>query len=154
MFRQFGRFAPLALCLFAITIVMGCGGSSGWWNGEEEEEEEEEVELTPMEKLAGTYELVESEEIWFGDIEEPPTSGTLRLRPEGNGWTRTHKSEDGSSSGETGTVWIANATTIAFVDGDGVRNEEDYTLDGKFLTLALISSDGDYSLIEKWRKID
>lgn len=50
---KLGTFAPLALCLFALVIAMG--GCSEWWD----DEEEEEVELTPMQKLAGTYVLVE-----------------------------------------------------------------------------------------------
>ena len=47
MFKRLGRFSVLAVCLFAIAIVMvGCGP------GEDDEDTHEE-------KLAGVYDLVE-----------------------------------------------------------------------------------------------
>lgn len=150
MFRHLGRFALLALCLFAITIVMGCGGSSGWWNGEEEEE----VELTPMQKLTGTYSLVEFESIQDNEVDEPPNSGKLHLRPEGNGWLLTLEYEDLEDYGGAGPTWTANDTTITFTASDGTRWSEDYTLEGKLLTLSFFDEDDEYARLEKWRKID
>ena len=150
MFRHLGRFAPLALCLFAIVIAMG--GCSEWW--EEEEEEEEEVELTPMEKLAGTYELVEKQVIWMGSIEEPPTSGTLRLRPEGNGWSTTYVFADGDSDARVGLLWTANTTTITFIESERFTWSEDYTWEGKFLKLEYFAPEWSETQTEKWRKTD
>ena len=52
MFRQLGRFAPLALCLFAIAIAMG--GCSEWWDDPEEEEEELKVEFVSASPAPGS----------------------------------------------------------------------------------------------------
>lgn len=145
MFRQFGRFAPLALCLFTLAIVMG--SCSEWWDDEEEE-------LTPMEKLAGTYSIVESKVILDNEVLEPPNSGQLHLRPEGKGWIVTFEYEAGDSSGNSGATWTANATTVTFIDSDGDRWVEDYTLEGKFLTLSFFDEDNDVAIIETWRNID
>ena len=150
MFKRLGMFAVLAVCLFAIAIVMvGC---SEWW--EDDDEEEEEVELTPMEKLTGTYSLVEREVIWMGSTEEPPTSGTLRLRPEGNGWSTTFEFADRDAEARLGTTWTANTTAITFIDTDGFHWSEDYTLKGKFLTLDYFAPEWSETQTEKWRKID
>ena len=155
MFRYLGRFVVLAVCLFAIAIVMvGCG------NGDEKIDppidppvEEKQVELTPMEKLTGTYSLVEREAVVGVDVLESTVSGKLHLRPGGNGWLVTYEFEDGDSSGFSGPTWTANATTITFIASDGDRWVEDWTLEGKVLTLALFAEDAeDTTYIEKWRK--
>ena len=131
----------LAVCLFAIVIVMG--GCSEWW----------EEELTPMEKLAGTYLLVEVEIVQGRSVVEGPESGKLQLRPEGNGWIVTGVDKDGDAIGNAGPTWTADATTITFIDSDGNRSVQDYTLEGKLLTKTEI--DDDYAAIfEKWRKTD
>ena len=142
MFQQLGRFAPLALCLFTLAIVMGSCNR------------EDPVELTPMEKLSGPYSLVESEVLVDNEVREPPNYGKLHLRPEGNGWIVTFEYEEGDSSGNSGATWTANATTITFIDSDGERWVEDYTLEGKFLTLSFFDEDNDVAIIEKWRKIN
>ena len=144
MFRQLGTFAPLALCLFALAIAMGMGDC----------DDDPQVELTPMEKLAGTYSLVESEVLVDNEVLEPPNYGKLHLRPEGNGWIVTFEYEEGDSSGNSGATWTANATTITFIDSDGDRWIEDYTLEGKFLTLSYFDENNDVAIIEKWRNID
>ena len=146
MFRYLGRFVVLAVCLFALAIVMvGCG--EGEVNPPLPPPPPVE---TPMEKLTGTWLLVEATAIFGGNVTTPPVSAELHLRPEGNGWIATYVSASGDSSGASGPTWTANATTITYIDSDGERRVEDYTLEGKFLTLA--SFDENFSRIEKWRK--
>ena len=151
MFKRLGIFAILAVCLFAIVMVMvGC----------EREDEidkpivpppvETQVELTPMEKLAGTYSWVEGEGVVDFEVQDPPVSGSLHLRPGGNGWLATFNLQDGDSFGNSGSTWTANATAITFIDSDGDRFVEDYTLEGKVLTLTRFDEDG--AFIQKWRK--
>ena len=117
MFRHLGRFSVLAVCLFAIVIVMvGCGP------------DEEE---TPMEKLAGTYTLIGGEVITGGfTSSREGLPGNFHLMPEGNGWSLTI---DGSSVSEP--TWSATDTTLTYVTDSGVTETKDYTLVGKVLTL-------------------
>ena len=155
MFKRLGILGVFAVCLFAITIVMvGCGA-------DEDDPPPDKpieivtppVELTPMEKLTGTYSLVEREAVVGVDVLESTVSGKLHLRPGGNGWLVTYEFEDGDSSGFSGPTWTANATTITFIASDGDRWVEDWTLEGKVLTLALFAEDAeDTTYIEKWRK--
>ena len=152
-FKHLGTFALLAVCLFAIVIAMG---------GCEREEDDPPpppppppppVELTPMEKLTGTYSYVESEEVVGFDVRESPVSGRMHLRPGGNGWLWTYEFEDRDSYGRSGPTWSANATTLTFIASDGERWVEDYTLEGKVLTVASFAeSDDELSYIETWRK--
>ena len=151
MFKHLGRFSVLAVCLFALAMV-GCG------NGDEKIDppivppvEEKQVELTPMEKLTGTWSLVESTGVdGDGDVLRQDVSGQLILRPEGNGWLVTYVDEDGDSRGNSGQTWSANATTITFIVSGGERFVERYTLEGSFLTVS--SFDEDLAFVEKWRK--
>ena len=130
MLKHLGTFAVLAVCLFALAMV-GCGP------------DEEE---TPMEKLAGTYTLIDRLVVSNGSIfprEELP--GNLHLMPEGNGWSRTI---DGDSY--SGPTWSATDTTITMVTDSGVSSPEDYTLVGKVL---LIVFESDWLYIEnRWEK--
>ena len=155
-FKQLGTFALLAVCLFAIVIAMG---------GCEREEDDPPpdkpveivtpppVELTPMEKLTGTYSYVEGEAVVGLEVQDPPVSGRMHLRAGGNGWLWTYEYEDGDSFGNSGPTWSANATTLTTIESDGTRWVEDYTLEGKVLTVASFAeSDDESSYIEKWRK--
>ena len=154
MFKRLGILGVLAVCLFAIAIVMvGCG------NGDEKIDppidppvEEKQVELTPMEKLTGIYSLVESEAVTRNQVSRA-FSGRMHLRPGGNGWLVTYEDEDGDSFGDSGPTWTANATTITFIYPDGERLVEDWTLEGEVLTLARLDTELDESaVVEKWRK--
>lgn len=80
----------------------------------------------------------------------------MTLRPDGNGWITTFEYEDEAPLGSSGPAWPANATTITFTGSDGDRWSNDYTLEGKLLTMTFIGMyDGDsYASIGKWRKID
>ena len=161
MFKRLGILGVLAVCLFAIVIVMvGCG------NGDEKIDppivppvEETKVE-TPMEKLtgtysyvAGTYSYVERVGVVGVDVQDSPVSGLMHLRAGGNGWLWAYEYEDGEPGGYSGPTWSANATTLTFIPSDGERIVEDYTLEGKVLTVASFAeSDDELSYIEKWRK--
>ena len=151
MFKRLGTFVVLAVCLFAIAIVMGsCGG------------DDTDDDDSPMGKLTGTYSFVKSEQIWHNveqerllaqEAREPPDYvGELRLRPEGNGWTATFEDKDGDRiGGNSGPTWTANDTTITFTDSDGEQWREDYTLEGQLLTMTREDVDGDYTNISTWR---
>ena len=154
MFRYLGRFGVLAVCLFAIVIVMGgCGGDDDPPPDKPVEiVTPPVVELTPMEKLTGSYSLVESESVTANQV-SLIISGRLHLRPGGNGWLATYEDEDGDSFGGSGPTWTANATTITFIDSGGETWTDDYTLEGKVLTLANLDTELDESAyIDKWRK--
>lgn len=148
MLKHLGISSILAVCLFAMAMG-GC-------NREDPPPDKPieivtpPVELTPMEKLAGTYSLVESELVSGGQVDNPPVSGRLHLRPGGNGWLVTYVDEDGDSFGDSGPTWTANATTISFVSSEDEGGVEEYTLEGKFLTLSTF--DAGFAFIEKWRK--
>ena len=153
MFRYLGRFALLAVCLFAIVIVMGgCGTDEDDPPPDKPVEivTPPPVELTPMEKLTGSYSWVEGDSVFENTVNTPTTSGKLHLRPGGNGWLATYEDEDGDSFGSSGPTWSANATTLTLIASDGERWVEDYTLEGKVLTLFYL--DDVFSYIEKWRK--
>ena len=148
MFRYLGRFAVLAVCLFAIVIVMvGCGA-------DEDDPPPPPPEETPMEKLTGTYSFVERIRVYNEEVHESPVSGKLHLRPGGNSWIATYEWEAGDSSGRSGPTWTADATTITLIYSDGFRLVQEYTLEGKLLTLILFDSDGQSTLTQtdKWRK--
>lgn len=147
MLKQLGISAILAVCLFAMAIV-GCN--------REDPPPDKPIEIvkppekTPMEKLAGTYSLVESELVSGGEVDNPPVSGRLHLRPGGNGWLVSYEYEDGESDGSAGPTWSANATTISFMGSENEGGVEEYTLEGKFLILSTF--DTRFAWIEKWRK--
>ena len=134
MFKRLGRFAVLAVCLFAIAIVMvGCGP------GEEE---------TPMEKLAGTYTFIGQTLIAGGvtsSYEDLP--GNLHLMPEGNGWSQTI-----DRSSVSGPTWSATDTTLTTVTDSGVTSTGDYTLVGKVLTLVYDDDANSFYIEYIWQK--
>ena len=147
-FKHLGRFGVLAVCLFAIVIVMGgCGGDEDDPPPDKPVEiVTPPVELTPMEKLAGTYwyaeENVDSELLDFGK---------LNLGHGGTGWSLTYEwRDDGTPTTlNSGPSWSASAATITYVYSDGRSDSQDYTLVGKTLTLTYRDS-----TIRKWRKMD
>ena len=101
MFRQLGRFALLALCLFAIVIAMGsCGPDDPPPPPIEPVEEtpgdvdpvDPPVELTPMEKLTGTWVCTKWVEPQFEREITLANEGItikLYLQPEGIGWVQS-----------------------------------------------------------------
>ena len=157
MFRYLGRFGVLAVCLFAIVIVMGgCGGDDDPPPDKPVEIVTPPVVETPMEKLAGEYTFVE-ERITTNDGElgvwiNKPVSGRMLLRPGGNGWFRTFEHEEGDSSGTSGPTWKADSTTIAFTTSGNDADfwVDEYTLQGKLLTLINLGEEA--SIWQKWRK--
>ena len=131
MFRHLGRFAPLALCLFAIVIVMGSCGTDDP-PPPPIEVEPTPVEPTPMEKLTGTW--LKTQEVYGEHIFSMSEEGlTIReiLKPNGNGWTYTVNGVTKSS----GPKWSANATTITYTWPDGSSNSMEYTFIGRILIL-------------------
>ena len=134
MFKHLGRFAVLAVCLFAIVIVMvGCGP------GEEE---------TPMEKLAGTYTFIDETLIEGGSTYSyVDVSGKLHLMPEGNGWSQTI-----DRSSVSGPTWSATDTTLTTVTDSGVTRTWDYTLVGKVLTLVYDDDANSFYIEQIWQK--
>ena len=158
MFKHLGRFGVLAVCLFAIVIVMGGCGTDNNGKGtdpikpppvDNNGKGTDPMMETPMVKLTGTYSLVESQEVRDGEVVKT-VSGKLDLRPGSDGWLVTYELEDGGSFGVSGPTWTANATTLTLIDSDGDRSVENYTLEGKFLTLATFFEQG--VRIEKWLK--
>ena len=150
MFKRLGILGVLAVCLFAIAIVMvGCGA-------DEDDPPPPPppppppVELTPMEKLAGTYSYVEGTRVVDDGVEVSPHSGQMHLRPGGNSWLITLELEDIEPEGYSGPTWTANATTITFIASDGTSEAWEYTLEGKFLTMTFVVEEG--ATLEKWRK--
>ena len=153
MLKYLGRFGVLAVCLFAIVIVMGGCNRDDPPPDKPTEIVKPPVETqteTPMEKLAGTYSFIEGESVVDFEVLEPPASAKFHLRPEGNGWLATFESRDGDSFGNSGPTWTANATTLTLIASDGERLVSEYTLAGKVLTLSAFNEDG--ARIEKWRK--
>ena len=151
MFKRLGILGVLAVCLFA--LAMGGCNRDDPPPDKPIEIVTPPVELTPMEKLTGIYSLVEDTSVHGREVINPSVSGKLHLRPGGNGWLVTYEGEDGDSSGNSGPTWTANATTITFIASDGERFVEDWTLEGKVLTLAKFAEDfEDATYIEKWRK--
>ena len=131
MFKHLGRFGVLAVCLFALAMV-GCGP------------DEEE---TPMEKLAGTYTLIDREIVSRGSVlPREDLSGHLHLMPEGNGWSRTIGGDS-----DSGPTWSATDTTITKVPDSGEESwTEDYTLVGTVLTL--VYEDENLHIEHRWEK--
>lgn len=156
MFQRLGILGVLAVCLFAMAIV-GCNRPPLALPP---------PLLTPMEKLAGSYSLVEHEASLAAMSTEdaaalavvrwsdaPSLSGRLHLLRGGSGWfvTRSFAHEvEVEYGGSWGRIWSANSTTITFTDYDNEVQVENYTLEGEFLTLATFQED--YARIEKWRK--
>lgn len=133
----------LAVCLFAMAMaIVGCGGD------DEDEKPPPPPVLTPMEKLAGNYSYVEGISI---DEDSDLVSGEMHLRPEGRGWIVVYEFKDEDSRRYAGPTWSATDTTITFIDSrDQVSVIENYTLEGKFLTLASFEAGDEFIL--KWRK--
>ena len=157
-FKQLGTFAVLAVCLFAIVIVMGGCGTDNNGKGTDPIKPPPPpppVE-TPMEKLTGEYTFVEEHLIEnngeLGVWINRPVSGRMILRPGGNGWVKTYEHEEGDSSGTSGPTWRADSTTIAFTTSGNDTDfwVDEYTLQGKLLTL--INLGEEFSFWEKWRK--
>ena len=146
MFRQLGRFARLATCLFAIAIVMGSCGEP--IDEMMPPTPPPPVELTPMEKLAGSYELVEHES---DTPENVAISGDMYLKPGGSSWEIRVNLEDEATGTDQGPAWSANATTITFTNTRGPDSVVEYTLEGKFLAITPIKASTETL---KWRKID
>ena len=118
MFKRLGIFAVLAVCLFAIVIVMvGCG------NGEDDEE-------TPMEKLTGSYEF--SDHVTANRV--PLVGGSFSFGHGGNNWSLSYLWDDGRTHSDSGPTWSASATTITFTNSTGLTWTDDYTLVGEVLT--------------------
>ena len=139
MFKRLGRFAVLAVCLFAIAIVMGgCN--------RDDPPPPPPIELpteTPGQKLTGQYELVET--VGDSGVTRPPDiTGDLFLFDLLGTYTMSI-----TIAGETRSVvngsWGADDTHIT-LDGTRLR----YSWDGTYLTYS--NPDGS-SLSLKWRKI-
>ena len=147
MFRQLGHFAPLALCLFAIVIAMGSCGEpiDEMMPPTPPPPTPPPVELTPMEKLAGTYELVAD------TPENVALSGDMYLKPGGSTWEIRVNLEDEATGTNRGPAWSANATTITFTNTSGPDSVVEYTLEGKVLAITPIEASTETL---KWRKID
>ena len=114
MFRQFGRFAPLALCLFAIVIVMGsCGGDDDTEGTEATETvgtETSSSSLPLARKIMGSYTTGLGQLNWQGYL-TLSFDNTYQLRWIGH-------------SEETGTLTLVDSTTLIL---DGVRHSYTYT---------------------------
>ena len=138
MFRYLGRFSVLAVCLFAIVIVMvGC-------NGGEKKIDPPIVTLpekTPGEKLAGRYELVET--VGDSGITRPPDVAGDLLLLDVLGTYNMSITIAGETRFANGS-WGADDTHITF---DGTRYR--YSWDGTYLTFS--NPDGS-SLSLKWQK--
>ena len=151
MFRQLGHFAPLALCLFTLVIAMGsCGEPIDEMMPPPTPPPTPPppVEETPMEKLAGTYELVEHES---DTPENAAISGDMYLRPGGSTWEIRVNLENEATGTNQGPAWSANATTITFTNTSGPDNVVEYTLEGKVLAITPIEASTETL---KWRKTD
>ena len=148
MLKHLGISSILAVCLFAM-VMGGC-------NREDPPPDKPieivtpPVELTPMEKLAGSYSFVEGTRVVENGVEISPHSGRMHLRPGGNSWLVALEPEDRELEGYSGPTWTANATTITFIESDGTSEAWEYTLEGKFLTMTFVYENG--ATLEKWRK--
>ena len=130
MFRYLGRFAVLAVCLFTLAMV-GCGPG----------------DKTPMEKLTGSYTLIEVNGVALSP--ESYTKG--ELLPRGSGWSRS-STQLGAASGPT---WSASDTTITFTSSTGGTWTDNYTLEGNLLTIVSVvpvGPDGSTYIERLWRK--
>ena len=157
MFKHLGRFAVLAVCLFAIAIVMvGCDG-----------DEDGPPPIVPpivppvvtqVEKLPGLYELVEVRFTVDGDtiIARPPIfRGTLGLHPyygpgiDGNDKYSMSVLHESGSIFEVAGFWSADESHFS-MDRDPIR----YTWDGTYLTLSNIEFEEGGKGSIKWRQTD
>ena len=138
MFKRLGRFGVLAVCLFAIVIVMvGCN---------REDPPPPLPEETPAEKLTGIYELVESR-YPDGIILRPPSiTGKMFLY---NSDTLRNALYLTSADGDTFNMeftWSMDETYFL----DNVGDRLSYTWDGTHLNLTF--SAGGRSVVTSWRK--
>ena len=128
MFKRLGIFAVLAVCLFAITIVMvGC-------NGEDDEDTHEE-------KLAGVYDLVEMGGD-FAVVAPPTVTGIFTLLSTGD-WSMNIRWDDGSTLGNSGSSWSATETTLTTTDYDGITENTSYRWVGERLETSLSTTTGE-----------
>ena len=152
MFKRLGTFAVLAVCLFAIAMVMvGCGRDDPPIDKPIDPPPVEKPIVpkveTPLEKLAGSYNLVE---VFDGIItlRIPEVDGRLYME-EGGGdwfWSLNFVNLDNGLVKNSGETWSPSATGIAFITSDGEWLGTEYTLVGSLLTLERDD------LITKWRK--
>ena len=156
MLKRLGRFAVLAVCLFAMAIV-GCGTDNGGGKGKGTEIIKPTTEPTPMEKLPGLYELVEFEVAGDGGgiIFRPPTiHGVLSLHAyygpgiDGNNDASIWFLFEGRIVEEKGT-WSADKANITIAS---LRAR--YTWDGTYLTLPDLPIEDGVKARLKWQRTD
>ena len=142
MFKHLGRFAILAVCLFAIVIVMvGCGPDDP-----PPPPPPPPLVETPMEKLIGVYELAELVVERDGGsvtLRPPTVSGSLGLFSDNTFSLFTIGAEGNVQEFEG--PWTADGTHITL---DGDRSQ--YSWDGTHLTIFGVS--GGTKTRFKWRK--
>lgn len=180
MFRHLGTFALLAVCLFAIVLVMGgCDGeriqqmlpppvtpetdapeTSETETGETENGSPKSdppivppTTETPLEKLTGSYTLIE----WEIVHKEAEGGEDLVLSPDVGSTGKLHLRPEGNGwsqtiNGETlsGPTWSATATTFTIVADSGSTGTEDYILVGDVLTL--VYDDDSLRMERSWQK--
>ena len=131
MFKRLVILGVLAVCLFA--LVMGGCNRDDPPPDKPIEIVTPPVELTPMEKLAGSYWLVRHTGLWDdGQVQDPVASGRLELGSGGSNWSKAYDNHEWG-----GTEWSATSTTITFAGREGaVPNTQTYTLVGKILTIS------------------
>ena len=141
VFKHLGRFAILAVCLFAIVIVMvGCNGG----NGPPPPPIVQPTE-TPMEKLEGRYELTEFRIPDQGVVLRPPGfTGTLGLLSYSDGsdaWHLIYESDDddlrpfAQAVSSFGSTWSATETTLTLNATAAPTAHFSYSLVGERLTI-------------------
>ena len=147
MFKRLGRFAILAVCLFALAMV-GCnGGEGGNGNGKGTEIIKPKVE-TPSEKFAGTYELVEVRSPDGRILRPPSITGKMFLR---NSDTISNALYLTSADGDTIALeftWSVDETYFLDKVGDRIS----YTWDGTHLNLPFPFPGGVQPVATIWRK--
>ena len=147
MFKRLGIFAILAVCLFAIVIVMGgCDPDDPPPPPPIVPPVETKVE-TPMEKLAGSYSLVEAQAGNEPAARPPGFSGKMFLFTAGGSTYTMSLGPAGNQGHYTGT-WSADQTHLTF-DGDRFL----YTWDGTHLTFSIPDPNGGPETLNlKWRQ--
>lgn len=153
MLKHLGVFAILAVCLF--TMAMGdCNRDDNGGGGVELIDNLPPPEPTPMEKLAGIYELVELQDLREGTVLGPPnTRGLLSLFPyfgpssdSNNRASLWLLFSDGEIS-EVEDTWSADEATIILI---GLSTG--YTWDGTYLTLFRWDFGGGLEFRTRWRQ--
>ena len=149
MFKHLGRFAVLAVCLFAIVIVMG--GCDIPLNSVNVPSTQPSVlggyNLPPddmKEKLAGVYRLIEHSDGRGSTLRAPDVDGVLALPLNGKCSMSLFGPRYTGNASREGPSWSADKTHLTVGDR---RNP--YSWDGRYLTLFL--SNGE---ILKWVKTD